>query len=169
MDLSKKFLLLILFIAMIGFFRVKAQGLQPNETQVEISGEVNFDAWLGMDEIYATTGKPIKFGVYVKNIGLIVDDYNITIRTTGNLAVVSVPSVIEEVFPQEVKMDYIEVIPVTKGDATVEVEVTSQTNTTISKTLLLTIHSDIIASADSYSMISLLLATVIAGLLLAKT
>jgi len=66
-------------------------------------------------------------------------------------------------------MDYIEVIPVTKGDATVEVEVTSQTNTTISKTLLLTIHSDIIASADSYSMISLLLATVIAGLLLAKT
>jgi len=90
MDLSKKFLLLILFIAMIGFFRVKAQGLQPNETQVEISGEVNFDAWLGMDEIYATTGKPIKFGVYVKNIGLIVDDYNITIRTTGNLAVVSV-------------------------------------------------------------------------------
>ena len=128
---------------------IVSQDLQPNETQFSLTQRVDFDVWLGMDEVSFTVGRPLRVGLYVKNTGTIVDSYNVTLQSLGNLFIVSQPTVIEEVFPNEVKMDIIEVIPITKGTHRIDVTVTSQTNTTITKTVSLTINSGIVASAPS--------------------
>ena len=119
-----------------------------------VCAQVNFDAWLGMDDTAARVGRPFKVGLYVKNTGVVVDDYNISFVSSGSLSVRLESKEINETYPSDVKGIYVEIIPIRSGDHTVTFTVTSKGDTSKSKDLQLTVHAYVLTGIPEMSVVS---------------
>ncbi|MFH8086790.1 MAG: hypothetical protein QW609_03150 [Candidatus Aenigmatarchaeota archaeon] len=124
----------------------------------QVGCEVDFDAWLGIDnKINMTLGQTFPVSVYIRNRKSVKDSYSLSVTSSSNIRTKLLDSRISDILPNSVFSTKVEIKPIAISSAEeVKIKITSDSGAKKELTLEIKVKSSNMDDIDLFSIVFLI-------------